>query len=360
MTLQSNTHLCARLCRIPIKPLRRPTWRAVVGCALLVLTGACSTTEPSTQRAPGQSVALQPSGRHVQLVCQGQGAPTVLLEAGMAGWSTDWAWVQAPLARHTRVCAYDRAGYGASDSVPDGQMPTPQDDLRRLLDMDILQGPLVLVGHSMGGLLVADYARRNPARVAGLVLVDAVHRMQDVSDHPVVHDGEYARQRQLLTHLAQWGVWLAPTGLLRLTGNSASLVASRLPEPAKSQALATAWSTAAYVAVRDENASFDQWLAQSRQAQPLPRVPAAVLRSTEARDFPPGFGTDGMQQLWAWRQAQLSQELGVTAQPVGASGHYLHVDQPETVVKAVLQVLEQARADMVQSKGAASNDAVHL
>lgn len=289
-------------------------------------------------------------GRQLNLVCHGQGSPTVLLEAGMAGWSTDWAWVQGRLAQHSRVCAYDRAGYGASDPVAAGQTPTPQEDLQRLLAMDTLKGPLVLVGHSMGGLLTADYARRHPERVVGLVFVDAVYRDQDRDDHPTVQSGEYARQRQSLTRLSQWAVWLAPTGVLRLTGTSASLVATRLPEPARAQALASAWSRTAYTAIRDENAGFDLWLAQARQAPALPRVPAVVLRSTEARDFPPGFASPAMQSMWARRQDQLAQELGVAAQPVGGSGHYPHVDQPDTVVQAVLQVVQQARAASVPAK----------
>lgn len=266
----------------------------------------------------------------------------------MAGWSTDWALVQTPVAAHTRTCAYDRAGYGASDPPAPGQLPTPQSDLQHLMDSNALAGPVVLVGHSMGGLLVADYARRRPDRIAGLVLVDAVSRTQDVDDHPTVHSGEYAHQRAALTRLAQWAVWLAPTGVLRLSGTSANLVAPRLPEPARTQALATAWSRSAYAAMRDENAAFDTWLAEARQAGPLPRVPAAVLSSTEARDFPPGFETPGMQALWAWRQAQLAQELRVRAQPIAGSGHYPHVDQAPQVVDAILGVLARARAGMVQ------------
>ncbi len=323
-------------------------WRFLSTGALLGLLLACSTPEATVPSPPGQATVLGSQSRHLQLVCQGQGQPTVLLEAGMAGWTTDWAWVQGSLAQHTRVCAYDRAGYGNSDPVPDGQVPTPQDDLQRLLDSEQLRGPLILVGHSMGGLLVADYARRQPARVAGLVLVDAVYRDQDREDHPTVRSGEYARQRQSLTRLTQWAVWLAPTGLLRLSGNSASLVAPRLPEPQRSLALAHAWSRASYTAVRDENAGFDQWLIQARQAPALPHVPAVVLRSTEARDFPPGFESEPMQSLWAWRQAQLARELGVAPQPVAGSGHYPHVDQPDVVVQAVLQVLHQARAGVVQ------------
>lgn len=314
----------------------------------LALLAACGTNMPATSVSGGEPIPLGASGRRLQVVCVGEGAPLVLLESGMAGWSSDWAWVQASLGQHTRTCAYDRAGYGASAAAL-GEVPTPQSDLEQLLATQALSGPVLLVGHSLGGLLVTDYARHHPQRVAGLVLVDAVHRTQDVDDHPTVHSGEYARQRQSLSRLLQWAVWLAPSGLLQLADQHASPVAVRLPDSVRGQVLALAGARSTYGAVQAENAAFDGWLARARGASALPRVPAEVLRSTQARDFPPGFDTPGMQSLWAWRQTQLAQELGVSPQAVAHSGHYPHVDQPQVVVDAVLRVLRQARAGMVQA-----------
>jgi pimeloyl-ACP methyl ester carboxylesterase len=87
-----------------------------------------------------------------------------------------WVWVQPAVAATTRVCAYDRAGWGWSD---DG--PAPRDaaqharELRTLLERAGVPGPYVLVGHSLGGLYARSYADHYPEGVAGMVLVDASH-----------------------------------------------------------------------------------------------------------------------------------------------------------------------------------------
>jgi pimeloyl-ACP methyl ester carboxylesterase len=100
----------------------------------------------------------------------GSGSPTIILEAGLSGDSSGWVRVQPRLAEATRVCAYDRAGYYFSDPGP---MPRTADaavdDLHRLLEIASLRGPIVLVGHSLGGLLARLYAATYPADVAALV-----------------------------------------------------------------------------------------------------------------------------------------------------------------------------------------------
>ena len=117
--------------------------------------------------APGRLLSV---GTHrLHLHCMGQGTPAMVLESGMSGWSQDWAWVQARLAQGGQVCSYDRAGYGWSDPAPaprDGLAAV--DDLRRTLDTAGVATPRLLVGHSMGGLLIGLYARAYPREVAGL------------------------------------------------------------------------------------------------------------------------------------------------------------------------------------------------
>lgn len=77
------------------------------------------------------------------------------------------------IARITRVCSYERAGYGFSDRAP-LQRTTAAivDDLHNLLRAANVSPPYVMVGHSMAGLDVRLYADRYSSEVVGLVLVD--------------------------------------------------------------------------------------------------------------------------------------------------------------------------------------------
>ncbi len=126
--------------------------------------------------APGQLVAVA-EGRRLHIFCKGEGAgPAVILEAGLSQYTANATFgaAQDAIAGFARVCTYDRAGMGWSDPAPEGwTYPDRVGDLHALLRAANVEGPYVLVGHSMGGLLARAYAATYPDQVAGLVLLDS-------------------------------------------------------------------------------------------------------------------------------------------------------------------------------------------
>ena len=117
-------------------------------------------------------------GRRLKLTCWGEGSPTVVLDSGhpdgtgIADFgSSEFA---RALATETRVCAYDRAGWGASDPAPNEPRSADDvvEDLHALLDAADVDGPFVLAGSSFGGMIVSYYAERYPDDVEGVVLLD--------------------------------------------------------------------------------------------------------------------------------------------------------------------------------------------
>jgi pimeloyl-ACP methyl ester carboxylesterase len=121
---------------------------------------------------PGQLIDV--GGHRLHLYCTGSGSPTVVLEPGHGGSSSDFGWITPAVARETRVCVYDRAGRGWSDAAN-----SPQDgahiaaDLHTLLERAHVPGPYVLAGHSFGGLYIQSFAAQFPDQVAGMVLLDS-------------------------------------------------------------------------------------------------------------------------------------------------------------------------------------------
>jgi pimeloyl-ACP methyl ester carboxylesterase len=148
-------------------------------------------------------------GHRLHARCTGSGTPLVLLESGIAASSLSWSLVQPEIARFTRVCAYDRAGFAWSDPASSPRtFERIVDELACVLDSVAAGERYVLVGHSFGSFVVRAYAARHPDRVLGLVLVDP----------PTEWLAMTAQQRRLIRRgrrLSRVGGVLAHLGIVR-------------------------------------------------------------------------------------------------------------------------------------------------
>jgi pimeloyl-ACP methyl ester carboxylesterase len=119
-------------------------------------------------------------GRHeLAATVAGAGSPAVVIEPSFGGCAADWQEIAGVLAEETTVVTYDRAPYGASSAARDKR--TPHDiaaDLDGLLRELGVAGPVVLVGHSAGGIYGRAYAAAHLNQVAGMVLVESSHEGQ--------------------------------------------------------------------------------------------------------------------------------------------------------------------------------------
>ncbi|WP_176611595.1 alpha/beta fold hydrolase [Actinomadura sp. WMMB 499] len=120
---------------------------------------------------------IEVGGKRVNVSCTGEfadGEPVIVLMHGGGDALDKLAPLQKTLATDHRVCSYDRLGAGKS-AKPDGPQSFDSTGkvLTGLLDEIAGQNPVVLAGHSLGGLIAARYAPAHQERVAGLVLMDA-------------------------------------------------------------------------------------------------------------------------------------------------------------------------------------------
>lgn len=109
----------------------------------------------------------------------GVGDPPILFVHGYTCDSHDWSWQLAHFAEHHRVIAVDNRGHGRS-SVPDtgyDHLDFANDTAALLDHLDC--GPVVAVGHSLGGVIVSALAVERPDLVQAVVSVDPGYLISD-------------------------------------------------------------------------------------------------------------------------------------------------------------------------------------
>ena len=191
--------------------LKRALIRVTAFVFIFVIAGmiyqtASAEADRRNLRAPGNLIDI--GGFKMHIHCVGQGSPTVILETFSGGTSSYWGWIQPEVAKTTRVCVYDRAGRGWSE--PDPEPMTLGRTVRNLHTLLInagIEGPYVLVGHSIGGIYVRQFAADYPDEVLGMVLLDAAHPYQ-FERYPEMLKGaeSYLQMSAVFPTLARLGV----------------------------------------------------------------------------------------------------------------------------------------------------------
>jgi pimeloyl-ACP methyl ester carboxylesterase len=293
---------------------------------------------------PGRLVDV--GGRRLQLDCRGAGAPTVVLESGLDTLgSLSWAAVHDELAASTRVCAYTRAGIAWSDAAlaPFDSAAAAGDLHAALATAGEASSPLVLVGHSIGGLYAMAYAERYAADVAGAVLVDSSHPDQ-VARLEKATGVAVPMPMRLLT----FGAAIAWTGVLRLL----PLDVAPLNAPTRVRAAADAFLPRSLAALTREARALPATFAALRPASHLGNRPLVVLTAAAPKPAAELAAMDltaeqGRRREAEWLALQ-DEEAGWSTnsrhEVIRDASHYIQFDRPDLVVRAVRDVVHAVRS----------------
>jgi pimeloyl-ACP methyl ester carboxylesterase len=286
---------------------------------------------------------------------QGSGRPTVVFEAGIGASSLNWRHIQQAVARIASTISYDRAGLGWSSSRRSARTPSVvAAELHQMLERAGVQPPLVLVGHSFGGLVVRRYALLYPAEVASIVLVDPMR----CEEYPPFNPGMIANLT-LGARLCACAVPIARFGLARLglgslicgSGKVAEKLSSIAGEncryvlrrihaevakmPAESRPeLVALWSRPSFYAeMRASLQAIPEMVTEMRYASPIQDIPVLVLT--------PGRATP--------LDEEALRRIGNRAQQVIAhqSRHWIHFDEPDLVIRSILEMVHAAAPENI-------------
>ncbi len=308
----------------------------VIAFAGFLYENMSETRDRRSNAMPGKLIDV--AGKKMHIDCMGEGSPAVILDSGLGDSYVSWFKVQSQIAKFARVCSYDRAGLGYSDSSSEPRTSKViAQELHALLQAADVVPPYVLVGHSMGGFDVRLYASLYRDQVAGMVLVDASHPDQENRFPPEVKnmEGTWLREAEFLEYTM-------PFGVPRLLGLCEE-------DPVQRAAECNFHSARENVA---ELKAVSESAAQAAATPSLGDMPLTVLSHDPEKpssEFPPDLAKP-INDAWEKMQEEMVHlSTRGTQTIVKNSSHYIQIDQPAVVIDAVHAVVEQARQNSTAS-----------
>jgi pimeloyl-ACP methyl ester carboxylesterase len=292
------------------------------------------------RRFPQVGRSYDIGGRKLNLFCSGEGSPSVIFESGLGGPGYDWFEVQPQVAKFTRACWYDRAGYGWSDPAPGVRdSKAIATDLHALLKAAGIPPPYVLAGHSMGGYHVRVFHGMYPNEVSGMILVDASH--EDQADRvPSSLKRRWDQQREN----AKWIPPAMNIGLVRLYREFKGFMVSSpaLPDGPRPLLEYLVLQPKFIRASTAELTAMATSASEVKASGSLGDIPLIVL--TAGKPFP--NDDNGFSRVWAEELQPSLARLSSRGKRimVPGSSHAMPYEAPGAIVEAVREVVEAARA----------------
>jgi pimeloyl-ACP methyl ester carboxylesterase len=294
----------------------------IIGLALVgaIYESLAEAADAKVYLPPGQLVDV--GGHRLHINCTGTGSPTVVIVSGLGDWSTSWGGVVQPeVAKTTRVCTYDRAGFGWSESssLPSDAAQFAK-ELHTLLQNANVPGPYVLVGHSLGGFIVRIFAHDYASEVVGVVLVDSMNPKQVTESL----SNKLALFSSMEAALARVGVGRLLFKLPALAPSLPEGDEAYYPHLARPQSFQTS---------ANEYRELPTSAAEAAAVKSFGDLPLIVL--TAKGNTNPG---------WPGLQNELLQ-LSSNSQHLFAenSGHVIQFDEPKAAIDAIIQMVELVR-----------------
>jgi pimeloyl-ACP methyl ester carboxylesterase len=319
-------------------------------CLLLLATGVIYEAISGylgVKKYPPQGEMVNVGEYNLHVNKHGDGKPVIILEAGSMSSSTVWGDIPNQLANYGTVVTYDRGGYGWSEKAKTDR--TGQNIVKELytaLNKAGIEGPYILVGHSLGGMYVRLFAQTYQDEVAGLLLLDS--RPEDFSKEakaifleagidPVLEGAppEYVMSA------------LKVTGIMRIMGQLNLL---DFPSENKDQLINIEMRTKTFQVLHEEIKYMTQLENDIRQQSlgnlPLTIIAAGIPMDSTLLGMTKEQG-DKLDNIWKRQQKQMMDLSSNSSFTIAEkSGHAIMIDEPELVIKEVKLMVEKTQGQV--------------
>ena len=323
-----------------------------VAAALATRRAVRRRREQSTSRDPFGSLRSDPvrvatdDGVHLHAEVdepdQPTDEPTMVFVHGYALNLDCWHFQREHFRGRRRLVFYDQRSHGRSDRSPAGHATIDQlgHDLRSVIDQLVPEGPVVLVGHSMGGMTVMSLADHHPElfgdRVVGVALVSTT--AGGLKTHRVVNPYLPERVMRQITPRAMALLARAP-GLVdgaRRTGSDIGfLVTSKMafgtevPTPYV-EFVDEMLAQTPFEVIAEFFPNFDE-LDKFSVLHAFERVPTVIV-----------CGTDDVLTSIGHSRKMASRIRGVELVEIPNAGHMVILERHQQVDAAIERMIEQA------------------
>ncbi len=292
---------------------------------------------------PAPGFFVNAGGHDLHVVCKGapvDGRPIVLFESGL-GTDAFLAWdrIATTISTKTKACYYDRAGYGWSDTASGVRnIPALSRDIAAVIDFLSPEAPVLLAGHSVGGVIVRHYANQHPNRIAAMIWVDSSHEEQNarVPGFAASPPNDWRERYGAFIGLARFNAeklvppfpWLAEDDRARLieTASTAKFHRARLRE-------GDAWRAMTPLPLSTYDYDFAD-------------IPILLLSQDTTITDQDDAAATARKKIWAQLQSELaalSAHSSLTI--VENTGHHIPILAPNAVTKAVITLIDDKPAE---------------
>lgn len=268
-----------------------------------LLTLLLTITSCSTNKTHDTYVFVEIKGKKQRLLDAGIGDPPVIFITGSGSWLEHFDSVQTVISQTNRTISYDKPGIGKSEMIDEPRtLENMTDHLRQILEARKIKQPVILVGHSLGGMIARYFEIKFPNRVAGMVLVDP--------------GDEYLTEEVRKVKSEKWNNYLDSLRSVMINDTTSSIG-------------------------QREELRYDQKIdSVLRTVKTSTKIPVILIESNKVAEE--DLMTEDIVEIKkkGYRRLQQEQVPHMTIVSTNKSGHFIQLDEPHLVIDAIRQVIK--------------------